>query len=470
MDSQQQSRRKVTIALFVATFLAAIEGTIVGTAMPSITGELQGIREYSWVISIYLLATVVSTPVYGKLSDLYGRKRVFMAGAVIFLAGSMLSGIAQSMTGLIGFRALQGLGAGALTTIPHIIIGDMYSFEQRAKVQGWMSSIWGIAGISGPLLGGLLVDFVSWRAIFYMNLPFGIAALYMLAVSMKEKSERPKPYIDFPGIAVFALAMSCLLYAVTLLDGSHGGQAAPWSVYVWFAASAILLALFGWIESRSPEPIIPLRLFKMRVIAMSNLSSFLLCVINVVVIFYLPLWIQGVTGKSATYSGIFMIPLSVGWPLGSILAGNLISKLGLKTINLIGAAFLLAGSWGFASIDAGTPLFALLVLTFLSGLSFGLILTSLMVAVTSAVGWQSRGAAVSGNNLIRTLGQTFGITMFGLLLHTGSADAIEPDVLETSLRNIFSWAAWISLGVALISLLLPKLREEEQTEARGNAS
>lgn len=459
--------RSVTIALFVATFLAAIEGTIVSTAMPSITRELQGTQQYSWVISIYLLATVVTTPIYGKLSDLFGRKNMFMIGAAIFLCGSMLSGLAQTMTQLIIFRAIQGLGAGALTTIPYTIIGDLYAYEQRAKVQGWMSSIWGIAGISGPLLGGLLVDYVSWRAIFYMNLPFGIVAMFLLGSTLKEAYEKRKRSIDYGGIGTFAVGMFCFLYALTLLRSETGEQGASYTeIGLLFAVAALLLALFFYIEKRVQEPLIPLVLFKNRTISMVNLLSFLLCVINVVIIFYLPLWLQGVYGKSATYSGLAMIPLSVSWPLGSILAGTWISRIGLRNITLLSALSLVLGSLGFMFLNATTPIALFMLYMFLTGLSFGLALTSCTVSVSSAVERQMRGASVATNNFIRTLGQTIGIALFGLLLHTGSTNIIDPLLLEESLHRIFTIVVVLSLIVGVVSLALPRISSAERQETK----
>lgn len=468
---QSSSRKKVTVALFVATFLAAIEGTIVGTAMPKITGELSGIQLYSWVISIYLLATVITTPIYGKLSDLYGRKTMFVIGACIFLSGSMLSGVAQSMTQLIIFRGLQGLGAGALTTIPYTIIGDLYPFRQRAKVQGWMSSIWGIAGISGPLLGGLLVDYVSWRAIFYMNLPFGALALYLLSVSLKETVERKKKYIDYPGILTFSAGMFGLLYALSLIGDETGQRAADWGAALpLFAVAVILLGWFAIIERKSPEPMIPFKLFRMPIISMANGISFLLCLINVAVIFYLPLWFQGVGGYSATYSGLLMIPLSIAWPLGSILAGNLIAKTGLRFISILAGCLLLLGSTGFAMVNNESPLWILVACTLCAGLSFGLVLTSMTIAVTSSVDASIRGSAVATNNFVRTLGQTLGITLFGLMLHTGEANQIDPLVLASSLHRIFTWVAWLCVGILALSFFVPKLEHKESDGPHGEGA
>ncbi|MGO4538327.1 MDR family MFS transporter [Paenibacillus sp. 2TAB19] len=461
----QQNRKQVTIALFVATFLAAIEGTIVSTAMPSITSELEGIRQYSWIISIYLLATVITTPVYGKLSDLYGRKKIFIIGALIFLAGSMLSGVAQSMNQLIWFRALQGLGAGALTTIPYTIIGDLYPYEMRAKVQGWMSSVWGIAGISGPLLGGLLVDYVSWRAIFYMNLPFGIAAIYLLSAALRESFVKKRRHIDYIGIVLFTIGMFAFLYGMTLLRDQDANGISTLAIGMLFAASVVFLALFVAASRRSPEPIIPFELFRSRIISVANLAGFLICVVNVVIIFYLPLWIQGVYNKPATYSGLVMIPLSIAWPLGAILAGNWIAKLGVRLITVTGAILLLISGIGLALMNAETPFFWFIVYTLLSGLSFGLSLTSLTVTVSSAVGWELRGSAVASNNFIRTLGQTIGITVFGMLLNTGSTNSIDAHLLESSLHTIFIWVALISVVILLVSTVLPNRQSAAEQQS-----
>lgn len=458
----QPNRKQITIALFAATFLAAIEGTIVSTAMPSITGELHGIRQYSWIISIYLLATVITTPIYGKLSDLYGRKTMFIIGAVIFLAGSMLSGVAQSMNQLIWFRALQGLGAGALTTIPYTIIGDLYPYEMRAKVQGWMSSVWGIAGISGPLLGGLLVDYVSWRAIFYMNFPFGVLSIYLLSVALKESLDKKKRHIDYIGITLFTIGMYSFMYGMELLRDKTENGVSTVVIGSLFAAAAVFLAAFIAASRRSPEPIIPFQLFKSRIITVANLASFLVCVINVVIIFYLPLWIQGVYNKPATYSGLVMIPLSIAWPLGSIVAGNWIAKLGVRTISLAGACLLLVSGVGFTLMDAQTPFALFIVYTFLSGLSFGLTLTSITVTVSSAVGWELRGSSVASNNFIRTLGQTIGITVFGMLLNTGAADTIDSALLEASLHTIFIWVSLLSIVALIVFAGLPGRQAADQ--------
>lgn len=454
-EDKPTKRGMVMVALCAATFLAAIEGTIVSTAMPAITSELHGIRQYSWIVSLYLLTSVISTPIYGKLADLYGRKRIFIAGASIFLLGSALSGAAGSMEQLIVYRAVQGLGAGALATIPFTIIGDLYPYDKMAKVQGWMSSIWGIAGISGPLVGGLLVDYVSWRSIFYLNLPVGGVAIALLAFSLREKFEKKKPHIDYPGAAAFAVGMFSLLYALELLHGGDGSLNIP-LLAVLFGAAAVSLVLFAAIERRSPEPIIPLKLFRIRTIWMANMDSFIISVVTVVIIFYLPLWIQGAYGATATFSGFAMIPLSVGWPLGSIVAGNLMAKYGMRRISMTGGLFLIAGSLGFTFMDTDAPIALLMACTFLCGMAFGLSLTSFTVAVQSSVGREIRGAAVASNNFIRNFGQTAGIAAFSLLLNTGAADAIDPELLASSLHTIFIILVILAAASWLVTLGLPK--------------
>ena len=260
--------------------------------------------------------------------------------------------------------------------------------------------------------------------------------------------------------------MFSFLYAMTLLqDGQASSGSSAW-VYILFVVAILFIVLFLFIEHKSPEPIIPLTLFRSRIISMANLDSFILCVITVAAIFYLPLWIQGVYGKSATYSGLAMIPFSIAWPIGSIIAGHWISRKGLRFISTVGACCLLASSIGFTYLNVETPIYIFLVFSFMAGFSYGISLTTLTIAVTSAVGKDLRGAAVASNNFIRTLGQMIGITVFGLMLHTGQANQIEADVLEGSLHTIFIWVTVLSVLAAVVSFAMPKLEtKEEQQDA-----
>ncbi len=444
----------VVIALLIATFLTAIEGTIVSTAMPKIVEDLQGSQWYTWVISVYLLATVISIPIFGKLADLYGRKGIFTVGVIIFLVGSTLSGVSQTMEQLVFFRLIQGIGAGALTTIPFTIIGDIFSFEQRAKVQGWIGSVWGISGIIGPLVGGFIVDTVSWRWIFFMNIPFGIISLIILWVSLYEQIEKKKQIIDYAGIVVFTASMTSLLYGLTVLKEQTQLTS---SVVLLLVTALVGIGLFIWIERKAKEPMLPLSLFKVRIITISNIAGFLLGFILVTVTFYIPLWVQGVTNLNATYSGIAMLPMSITWPLAGILTGRWLGKQSFGRLALMGVAIIIAGSIGLVSLQTNTTVLWIMIVSAVLGFGFGLVITTFTVAVQSAVDWSLRGAAMGSHNLMKSLGQTIGIAVSGLWL----SDQLYGHELEASLHTVFMILVVLAiLAFAVTSMLVAKKREE----------
>lgn len=457
--NSETKRKSVIIALLIATFLTAIEGTIVSTAMPKIVDDLGGSHLYTWVISVYLLATVISTPIFGKLADLYGRKLMFTIGTVIFLIGSMLSGLSQSMEQLVLFRLIQGIGAGALTTIPFTIIGDIFEFELRAKIQGWISSVWGIAGIIGPLAGGFIVDTISWHWIFFLNLPFGIFALILLWTSLKEQLERKKQIIDYAGITTFAICMTSFLYALTLLkDYRH---VTP-SIGALFAVAVVGLILFISIEAKGKEPMLPLQLFKIKLVTISNIAGFLLGFVLVTVTFYIPLWVQGVTNLNATFSGIAMLPMSVTWPIGAVFSGKWLSRAPFSRAILTGISIIIAGCIGLLFFQTGTTVPWMMFVTAIIGFGFGLSFTAFTVAVQSAVDWKLRGAAMGSHNLMRNLGQAIGIAVSGLLL----SDELSGYALEVSLHSVFILLVVLAAGALISTFVLvreneasPRLRE-----------
>ncbi|WCK55662.1 MDR family MFS transporter [Aneurinibacillus sp. Ricciae_BoGa-3] len=489
------NRRNVTIAMMVATFLAAIEVTIVSTAMPRIVSDLGGIKLISWVFAVYLLTTSVTTPIYGKLSDLFGRKIIFAIGTILFLVGSMLCGLSQSMQQLIWFRAIQGIGAGAVLPATFTIIGDIYSFEERAKIQGFFSSIWGIAGIVGPLVGGFFVDQISWHWIFYINVPFGVIALIMVWINLDEKFEKKKNHIDYAGAAAFTIATTSLLYALLT-----GGQQFAWSssfILGLFALVVIFGALFVWIEAKSPEPMLPLSLFKIRIISISNIASFLVSALLIAINAYIPMWVQGVYGEGATNSGLIMAPMSIGWPLGAVLSGRLLLRLGARTTSLLGTIILLLSSVWLAFISPSMPHVMIVIIMFVSGLGFGLATTVFTVVVQSAVDWNLRGAATASNSFVRTLGQTFGIAVFGTIFNSsmakfmsahihGNAGSQSQDMnqllnpenvqhmpkallelmrtgLASSLQTIFYGLIFIAIAALLVVLFLARQGKQEET-------
>jgi EmrB/QacA subfamily drug resistance transporter len=408
----------VLIGLMISTFLSAIEGTIVSTAIPMIASDLGGVQLISWVVSIYLLTMVVATPVFGKVSDLFGRKLVFMIGTVVFLLGSILSGLSQSMEQLILFRAIQGIGAGALIPVTFTIIGDLYKFEERAKIQGLISAMWGVAGILGPISGGLLVDYVSWRWIFYFNLPFGVISCVLILVSLHENFERQKRHIDYWGVLTFTISMTCFLFVLL-----QGGIAYAWNSPMILGLLAISLGAgitFFYIEWKSPEPMLPLKLFTNRIIAVSNASGFLISGVLVAVSFYIPMWVQGVYGEGATLSGLVIVPMTITWPISAALSGQLLAKYGIRMVSVSGMLILIISSIILAIASAFTPGHTLLALLMgLFGLGFGFLFTTITFSVQSAVGWNLRGTAIASNQFLRTLGQTIGIAVFGLMLNNG---------------------------------------------------
>lgn len=444
---KETKHKSVTMALLIATFLTAIEGTIVSTAMPKIVGDLGGSELYTWVISVYLLAMVISTPVFGKLADLYGRKMMFTIGVIIFVVGSMLSGLSQSMGQLVLFRLIQGIGAGALTTIPFTIIGDIFGFEQRAKIQGMISSVWGIAGIVGPLAGGFIVDTISWRWIFYMNLPFGIISLILLWTSLHEKLEKKKQIIDYAGIFTFAISMTSFLYALTLLKGQKQMTS---SIFMLVAVAFVEICLFIWIEAKTKEPMLPLSLFKNRFITVSNVAGFLLGFILVTVTFYIPLWVQGVTHLNATFSGISMLPMSITWPFGAIWSGRWLAKTSIGKIAVMGISVIVVGVLGLTLFKDSTTIYFMMVVTAILGLGFGVTLTAFTVTVQSAVDWKLRGAAMGSHNLMKNLGQAIGIAVSGLWL----SDELNGHALAESLHTVFLILVILALGAFVTAGML----------------
>jgi len=459
----KDSKLNVVIALYLATFLAAIEGTIVATAMPIIIADLKGAHLYSWVNTVYILAMVVATPLFGKLSDIYGRRKLIMIGTIVFLLGSALSGIAWSMGALIIFRLIQGLGGAALMTLPMIIITDLYDLEQRSKIQGWLSSIWGIAGILGPLVGGLLVDFVSWRSVFYLNVPFAFVALVLLYKFLPKQTERKQVKIDFAGIFTFSSGIILLLFGLTQFAESEGG-----SIRILYGLliliGIVLLMLFRKIEHNKPEAFMPLEIFRSRQFLFVLISGLVISIINVAIIFYIPLWMQHVNHTSARLSGSVMIPLSIMWPIGSIVAGNLTIKLGIKKMILIGSLFLCLGSIGMATIGLETSYWLVMLYSACSGFSFGVLLTALMILSTMIASERIRGAGMSAVQLFRSIGQAVGLVIFGLFLYSDTENAQYSLHLHESLHLIFMMVAGFSI---LLSVYMIWIAWTEKGEYRS---
>jgi EmrB/QacA subfamily drug resistance transporter len=413
-DKETSDRWIVTIALLLAMAVVALEQTVVSTAMPSIIAQLKGLDIYPWVFSAYLLASTVTIPVYGKLADVWGRKHILLFGLVLFAVGSVMSGRAQSMPELILMRVIQGLGAGAVGPIVLTLLGDLFSLEERAKVQGWFSAVWGISSVAGPWLGGYLTDNLSWRWVFYVTVPFAVVAIWVLVRHVKEEVRRDKVLpIDWSGAGLLASGSTLLLLAIL------SGPKLSTAVFVGsLAVSVALLALFVAVERRASDPILPPDLFTRVPIASAIAASFLIGALLYGIDTYIPLYVQGVLLGTATQAGEVITPLFLSWAVSVAVAAKLVVRFGFRTTGVVGMGMIALGmaglALGAARPDSAVVLFKVsLVVT---GLGFGPGSLACILGVQNAVDWNRRGAATGAVTFSRVLGGAMGVGVLGATL------------------------------------------------------
>ena len=429
-----QLTHRQTLAILVGVMsgmlLSALDQSIVGTALPRIVSDLGGLDHLTWVVTAYLLTSTAVTPLWGKISDLYGRRIIFQIAIVVFLVGSALCGLAQNMPELIAFRALQGVGGGGLMAIALTIIGDIIPPRERGKYQGYFAAVFGVSSVAGPLLGGFFTDGPGWRWIFYINLPVGAAALVITSIALKLPTVRREARIDYAGAAVIVAAVSSLLLYLNWA-GDARGWTAPLSVGL-VAASLALTALFILVESRAAEPIIPLRLFRNAIFRIGNVYTFMSGVAMFGAIIFLPLYLQGVKGMSPTRSGLAMLPVVTGLFVTSIASGRLISRTGrYKIYPILGSSILIVALLLLGTIAVATPYWQVAIYAGVFGLGLGLTLQTVVVAVQNSVDIRDMGVATSSATFFRSLGGAIGAATFGAVLgirlDAHLADRLGPD-------------------------------------------
>lgn len=403
----------VTIALFIATFMAAIEGTIVSTAMPTIVGDLRGVSLMNWVFSIFLLTNAIATPIYGKLADSFGRKPMFIVGILIFIFGSVMSGLSHSMLVLIFWRAIQGIGAGSIMPISNTIIADIYPLEKRAQVLGLNSSAWGIASVIAPLLGGFIVDRLS--CVFFINLPIGLIVMVMVQFFLHEEKQHASTKMDIAGTSWLTVMLLAVMYAFQLV----GQDPINWKIVaVCFLVAIISFVMFIRTERLAKDPLIPMELFDNRTFVVQNIVVFLVSGFLIGYEVYLPDWTQGILGLRASMAGFAVTPSSLMWIVGSFLAGKLLAKTSPYRIINLSLFFILVGAVIMVLIPAYTPFVAFLGISMIVGTGFGLTVTTSIISVQNEVKPTQIGVATSFNTLCRTLGQTLMISVFGIVMNT----------------------------------------------------
>jgi EmrB/QacA subfamily drug resistance transporter len=431
-------RGLVLAAALMAIFMPAVEASIVATALPTIIGDLGGFELFSWVFAVPLLTTAVTIPLYGRLADLYGRKPVFFVGTAIFLTGTTLCGFARSMVVLILFRALQGIGAGAIQLIALTIIGDIYTPAERARIQGYSSAVWGFAAVVGPALSAFLVEHVHWSVVFWVNLPIGIASIAMFALFLHERVERREHRIDYLGAALLMVGIGALMLALVeamILDGR-----------VIAALVALGIAALLWLffhELRAKEPILPLGLWRRRVVVLANLGSFGAVATNMAVSVLLPTYVQGVMGRSPGVAGFVVGTASVSWMFASFAAGRLMIRTSYRLTAAIGGASLILGCAVLLLMEPGAGALRPAAGAFLMGIGMGFCNTTFIVSIQGAVEFHERGAATGSQMFMRMIAMSLGAALFGAIVNfgvhrrlPGAADAVNQLLHAASRQNL----------------------------------
>ena len=419
LDKSHVKRPLVLGTVMASMAMIAIEATIISTAMPQIAGQLGDLHLYSWVFSAFLLAQTALTVMFGKLADLYGRKPVLMFGCGVFVIASVLCGLAWSMPSLIVFRLLQGIGAGAIQPVGMTVVGDLYSIEERGKIQGYLASVWGISSVVGPFAGGLIVQHLSWAWVFWINVPIGLLAMAGYQLFLREAIAPEKRDVDYGGAVLFALAIAALMVALTEAGTAGGAGVALGSTAVFLACAGAFVVQ----ERRARDPMLDFGLWSQPAISAVNAATLFSGMSVIGLTTFLPMYVQGVLGQSALVAGFTLTVMVLGWPIGATIAAKVFPRFGLRRTLIFGATLLPFGAVPFLLLHPGmSPMVAALG-SVIMGLGMGFLSVSALVIVQSAVGWRERGAVTASNIFARNLGSTLGAAAFGAVVNLGLSRA-----------------------------------------------
>lgn len=457
----RSERGPILIALMLTTGLIAIDSTILATAVKSVTDDLGDFASFPWLFSVYLLAQAVSVPIYSKLADTIGRKPLLLLGIGLFFLGSVLSGFAPTMTVLIIFRAVQGLGAGALLPISITIAGDIYTVAERAKAQGYLASVWAIASVVGPTLGGVFSQFVSWRWIFFVNVPLCLVAVLLVARNYREKAmPRIHHRIDYAGAGALTVGLTALLLG--LLEGGHAWPWLSWQSLVAFVVAAALTVAFVLIERRAAEPVLPLWVLSRRLLLTTALISTGVGVVLIGLTSYVPNFLQRTAGQQPIVAGLAVAALTLGWPLAASNAGRLYLRFGFRPTALIGCALAITGAVALAATVAAASLWLVAAACFVVGLGLGLVATPTLIAAQSSVGRGERGVVTGANLFSRSVGSAVGVAVFGAVANGVLAGSRAPIATATAAASfaVFTAVAFAALLTVVAATLMPKVRAD----------
>lgn len=454
----RSERGPVLTALMVTTGLVAIDSTILATAIPTIVEDIGGFSQFPWLFSIYLLAQAVSVPVYAKLSDVLGRKPIILIGIGLFLLGSILCGLAWSMPALIAFRAVQGLGAGAVQPMAITIAGDIYTVAERAKVQGYLASVWAVSAVVGPTLGGVFSQFLSWRWIFFVNVPLCVLAIILLVRVFHEKVVHRTHKVDYLGATLLTAALSLLILAV--LEGGQAWAWDSWQSIAAFTIGGLLLLAFVFAERAAAEPVLPLWVFSRRLLLSTAFIAVGVGAILIGLTSYVPTYLEGSLGTTPIVAGLTLAVLTIGWPISASLSGRLYLRIGFRNTALIGTTFVVSGAVMLAAF-ALTPMVPMVALScFVIGLGLGLVSSPSLIAAQASVQWNERGVVTGTNLFARSIGSAVGVAIFGAVANaifaaSGTTD-LSPDTVEAASASVFIAVVIAALATVAAVLAMPK--------------